>query len=663
MPLHLHLDFESFSLANLKDVGAYRYAFDPSTEILCAGMSLGESKDIYIWSVLRGFELLPDVFTKAFLNSEVLIYAHNAMMEMAMCQALLQKTWGIPCPALSRFRCTASLARRAALPHKLETLMQVLNGEQKKDPRGKALIRKFSMMQPGKKPSRKKPQGCPPVRIRPEDDPLAFGEFMEYCRQDVRAEQEVARRLAYFDEPINNANYSLDAVINARGVTVNLGALEHAQILIGEETKVVSDKFRKITGFEVTQSAKLRMWANTRGSEFQNLQAETIDTFLDKYTCLPEGVSELVDAIRLKQSVAFASIKKVQTMLDCAGPHDNRIRGMLNYHGATTGRWTASLVQFQNMKRSTLANSGDAFLDICAGMSREMLELTYGPVLEVLSSCIRHFVQGPFVDADYSAIEARIVNWLAGQEDALEEYRQGVERYIRMASFIYGISESEVNKFPQRFLGKTTILGCGFQMGPPKFRKSCKEKGYDLPPGLEEIAVKSFRVKHKKVVQYWYLVEKLAKEAILRPTEVFATPAPLPKVRFFCKNVEGIQFLFIQLPSGRKLAYPRPRIVDNRITFFGQRVGVNWGEVDTYGGKLVENITQAVAADIMAHGAHTAEIFGYEIATLIHDQALAYHQPNQTAENFVEKLTLLPPWATGLPLAAEGSIVPFYKKD
>lgn len=265
-----------------------------------------------------------------------------------------------------------------------------------------------------------------------------------------------------------------------------------------------------------------------------------------------------------------------------------------------------------------------------------------------------------FLDADYSAIEARIVCWLAGQEDALEEYRQGIDRYKVMASFIYGIGQDQVNKFPQRYIGKQTILGCGFGMGPVKFRADCMKKGrYDLPLGLEYTAVQGWREKHRKVVAYWYDVEKCAKRAITSPGELIRWR----NVAFCVRTVGGMPFLLIRLPSGRKLAYPRPRISDNRITFFG-KIGTtnNYGDVETYGGKLVENITQAVAADIMANGAHNAENAGYEIATLIHDQALAYVATGQTAEEFVSLLTDLPAWADGLPITAEGDLVPFYRK-
>lgn len=402
MPQHLHLDYETFSEADLKEVGAYRYAFDPSTEIICAAMAL-DNGDPVVWDCLTKYDF-PRHFD-ALENPEVLIYAHNAQFEIAISTALMWKTWGIPCPAIERWRCTMSLARRAALPGGLDKLGEALQISTQKDTRGKALIKKFSMMQKEGRVTKKNPNGVPSRRIYPQDDPVAFGEFLEYCKTDVLLEQEVPRRLSYFDEPINNANYTLHEKINARGVAVNLAALAHAQKLIDEETELVGHRFRELTGFEFTQNKELLKWLHSRGCHIDNLQAETIDNFLEEWEDYDKEkwADEMrnqeqwhsIDALRMKQSVAYVSIKKVQTMLRCAGPHDNRIRGMLNHHGATTGRSTNSLVQFQNMKRSTLGAGWSelAYQAICDGISREMLELCFGPVLEVISSCIRHFVQ------------------------------------------------------------------------------------------------------------------------------------------------------------------------------------------------------------------------------------------------------------------------------
>jgi len=353
---------------------------DEAPWIWKAGIKEGESNEF-------------DKYLDALEDPETLVYAFSAQFEIAISSALMLKTWGIEPPHISRWRCAMSLARRAALPGSLEKLGEVLELTTQKDKKGKVLIRKFCQMQKAKEATLKKP-ALPVRRIYPQDEPEAFAELLEYCKTDVLVERGATKLLSYFDEPINNANYTLHETINARGVAVNLDALRHAQTLIDQETEIVGARFRQLTGFEYTQNKVFIEWLHSQGCHLDNLQAETIDTLLEKYEDVRDDLAcDWLAALRMKQSVAYVSIKKVQTMLDCAGPGDNRIRGMLNHHGATTGRSTNSLVQFQNMKRPTIKDSEGAYKMICEGCSREMLEICYGPVLEVISSCIRHFVQ------------------------------------------------------------------------------------------------------------------------------------------------------------------------------------------------------------------------------------------------------------------------------
>lgn len=283
----------------------------------------------------------------------------------------------------------------------------------------------------------------------------------------------------------------------------------------------------------------------------------------------------------------------------------------------------------------------------------------------------------PILDADFSAIEARIVCWLAGQEDTLDQFtvydaeqdkkkKIDLDPYRLWAAQIYQIPVSQITKFPQRLVGKESTLACGFGLGPDRFRVAVRKKGYEMPLGMEFKAVKAWRTAHKKVVNYWYDLERAAKCAIVQKNTIFK----VRNVSFLHKDIEGTSFLLFKLPSGRKLAYPRPIIRPSRkfedkqeVAFFGNIKGTKWGMISIWGGTFCQAATQAVAADIMAHGALNAERAGYEIATLIHDQALAYHREGQTVEEFVRLLTELPEWAKNLPLAAEGALVPYYRKD
>lgn len=307
--------------------------------------------------------------------------------------------------------------------------------------------------------------------------------------------------------------------------------------------------------------------------------------------------------------------------------------------------------------------------------------------------------------ADYSAIEARIVCWLAGQEDALQQYREGVDRYRIMACSIFGIrNPADVNEFPQRFIGKQAILGCGYQMSGAKFRITVEKFGYkDMPEGLEHKAVKAFRDTHPAIVKLWKDTEQAARSAIATTHKYFTAG----KMSFISRKVAGMKYLFLRLPSGREIAYPQPRLepclrytykglgvqiinpkpddiarADKRvgqsrrhgdggyslkdvITFFGkQGTSRAWGRVQTYGAKLVENGTQGTAADVMSEGCRNAESVGYQSATLIHDEVLAYCDPimGQSVEDLCKQLTTLGSWAAGLPIAAEGKTVKYYTK-
>jgi len=686
MPNILHLDYETFSKADLKKVGAYRYANDPSTEILCIGWAVNDFEPCIIEPDLNnpGYWACTnwDMFEDAWHDPATLIYAHNAQFEIAISDAVLSKMGtDLKPPAHNRWRCTAAMARTAALPASLGRLAEALGLAQQKDTRGAALIRKFCIMQ--------KKTG---TRIMPADQPEAFRELCEYCRQDVRTERAAHHALSAFElkgQPL--ATFQLDIAINSRGLPVNLDGLRKAQVLIDQESSIIGIQFYNLTGFQHSQNVELLKWLKERGYEGENLQVKTIEAALeneedDFEIDVMEGDSlEVKQALTLKSQIGFASIKKIKSMLACAGPHDNRVRGTIIYHGPTTGRWAGALIQPQNFKRPTIDCTDEAYKWICNGIDLEDLRLMFGNPLEVISSCIRHFIHDvstvsmswkepenpayfirmslPMLDADYAAIESRIVCWYAGQEDALQQYRDKVDRYVFMARVIYKKPHGEIDR-EERFVGKQTVLGCGFGMGPPKFRVTAAKFGHVLETGLEDIAVAAFRKANPKIVASWYNTERAAKMAINNKGHKYAVRGCHPGVVFFCVDTAGMTFLFIRLPSGRKLAYPHPRIEDDRVTFWGKSTTAQWERIHTYGGKLVENIVQGIAADIMAHGACNAESHGYEIATLIHDEALAYYHEyrGETVEDFVNLLVELPSWATGLPVEAEGEIVPYYKK-
>jgi DNA polymerase len=745
MPNILHLDFESFSSCDIRDVGGYRYANDPSTEILCCAVALNDEEPV-LW-LPYDYVLITDWYAnetheqawcliEEAQKPDTIVYAHNASFEIAMSDALWQKTFGFAPPQHRQWRCTAAMARRAALPHALGKLAEKLNLKHQKDKRGDTLIRTFSI--PQKKPAKKwnlEPGG----RITPQMAPELFREFCEYCLQDVRAEQEVARVLGPFEmQGMVLEAFFADIEINSRGLPVNLLALENAQRLIDEETARISAEFSALTGLSPNQNQALLGWLKAKGYIRDDLKAATIDEELEDFdistsawddTDATGDPAAVYQALQLRKQFSYAAVKKIPKMLACAGPHDNKVRGTIIPFGAGPGRWSGSLIQPQNFKRPTLKHTEEAYRDIEAGESADIIKLLYGGPLEVVSSSIRHFIhdsrecdcwayggcdlcdftgyqEHDMLDVDYNAIESRIVCWLAGQDDALEEYRNGVDRYCRMASRIFGIPEEDIQRrvkagdaeaILMRFIGKQCILGCGYGMGSTKYGATCENLGTKVSSELSQLAVSTFRETNPKIVQFWYDTERAAKAAIQNKGQRYT----VGKIQFFSMDIAGMHYLMMRLPSGRHIAYPEVSLVyetpqdvptdaeweamsdaeksflyndekpivkparkdRGRITFYAQPQGTSiWGRVDTYGGKLVENATQGTAADVMMCGLINAERAGYKAATLIHDQILAYKEEHQTVEELVQLMTSLPAWATGLPIAAEGKVVPFYKK-
>jgi DNA polymerase len=677
MPTVLHLDYETFSAVNLKKYGAYRYAACPLAEILLMAVAIGEADPMLFVPEMYETDLLstsPGMLERVaseIEKSDTVIYAHNATFEIAITKYLWVKTFGkdIPMPRLEQWRCTQAMARRAALPASLENIGAELELTQQKDKRGSSLIGVFCS-------PRKPTKLNPATRIYPFDSPQDFKDFGAYCVQDVIVERQVHKALHKFDvqgSPLDT--WQIDKRINDRGVPINVTALQNAKKIVFNAKDIVKTEFHKITGLMPSQRDKVLEWLQENGYPGKNLQAGTMEKYIEDETW---GTKKSREALRLREAFSYAGVAKIDSMLGCECG-DGYVRGTLKYYGAfRTGRWAGQLIQPQNFKRPSIKDTDIAYQMIQDGCTAEELYLVHGNPIEVVSSCIRHFIQPhpykakAFFDADYAGVEARIVCWLAGQEDALQEFRDNVDVYIRLAASIFEMPEEKISKDGiERFVGKQAVLGCGFQMGAPAFRDTCIKYGQDIPIEMAEIAVETFREVRNKVARLWPACDKAAKQAIQNPGKWFRAGDKLAFARTTVQPC-GIDYLVMRLPSGRTLAYPRPAIemvekfgkMREQITFYGLLPGkkVKWGRISTYGGKLVENATQATAADFMGHGAHIAEQRGFEICALVHDEAIAYEHPTLTIDDFVEALTTLPDWAEGMPLAAEGKIIPYYLK-
>jgi DNA polymerase len=696
-----HLDFETFSEADIRKVGTFGYARHPSTQILCLAISREDREPLLwvppLWADLPFIDPIEqdealDMIWDMILDRESVVYAHNAPFEYAIWNNVMaEKVAGIK-PVHGKvwfdylrpeqMRCTAAMARRACIPHSLEKCAAYLGLVQQKDTKGKSLIQKLCIPQ---KPDKDHAEVW---RRTPTMDPVRFRALCEYCVQDVKVEMQVEKALHLFDAAgLSHDVFVHDLIINERGFPVDLPALKRADAMIDEVTAEAHEEFVQLTGFAPTQTKVLLPWLQEHGYTGANLQAGTMEDEMEEWSPpTPDqlgGLDKLAKrALELRQTISFAAVKKVKSMLLLADPEDSRIRGTLFYHGASTGRWSSKLVQQQNLKRST-KDSEDAFAMLRSGAPMCAIELVHGPILQTLATCIRHFINDgdePLDSVDYAAIEARIVCWLAGQEDALEEFRQGIDRYKVMAAKIFRTTIAHITK-DQRFVGKQTVLGCGYGMGANKFIGTCESYGETVSVEVAELAVNTFRETHKQVTSLWYKLEGACKRAILTPGQKIKVGDHLT---VFCMTTAGKRFLMIRLPSGRHLSFPEPRIetklssiqdefaskwgqpaqTTDRITFYGQIPGkAIWGRIETYGGKLVENVTQGVAADCMGVGAINATKAGHNIIMLVHDEAVRTTRGSaHTLEHFIKCLTDMPAWAEGLPLVAEGETIPWYRK-
>jgi len=708
----IHLDYETRSRADIRKFGGHRYAVDPTTEVFFAAVSEDKpDAPVFLW-VNPKFEIpgvvesdpeaLP-LIGNAFGNGWS-IYAHNAAFEAAITGQFFDML-GAPNPKLEQWRCTAAMARRAAIPSSLDGVGEFLGLTTTKDKTGKALIQKFSI--PAKSGKRKG------EFVEPHEDPEAFRAFRafgEYCKKDVVVEKLVHRELAAFElKGVDLESFQFDMRMNNRGVLVNIPAMEKTQILVEEFEAQKVEEFRAMTGLNPSQREKVLGWLNERGYPGKDMTAATVQDVLDNGPEAYGMTAEAFKALVIKNQVGFAALKKIPTMLGAACP-DSRVRGAFMWSGAErTHRTAGRIIQPQNFRRPTVPQTGLAFKLLSRGTDSETLEALFGPTLETVASCIRHFVMGPAFDADYSAIEARINPWLCGQEDKLEAFRRKEPIYENMASRIFQKLVSEIgSRSIERFVGKTSELGCGYNMGADKFKATCEGYGQNISQELAEKAVAIWRKSNPIIVSAWKSIDRAAKDAIKNPGKTFSG-VTTNRIRFGMTKKGGFSALAMLLPSGHKLIYPRAflkpvfsvfvgrkmhKFYDQRkaeqfardesgrilragkpdpglsvshgeeVQFWGKLPGQSnkWGWVSSYGGKFLENACQATAGDILTNGLLIAEKAGFEVCMVVHDQALATYNPDLSIELFCKCLCDLPAWADGLPIEAEGAVVPYYLK-
>jgi len=649
----LHLDVETFSSINLKKAGAYKYVEAPDFEILMLAYAFDE-EPTHIVDLASG-ELLPDRVLEAFKDSKIQKCAHNANFE----RLTIGKSF-LPIEA-EQWNCSAVKSAYCGLPLGLDMVSKALKLEDKaKDAAGKALINYFC------KPCKPTKTNGKRTRNLPHHDPEKWASFLAYCVQDVEAEREVMRKLAEYELPQQEKYYYvIDQKINDRGIFMDLDMVRSAVKIESTFKKLIISQMREVSGIENPNSpAQLKGWLS------QAMQKEITSLAKDEIPkLLQETESEAVrDILMLRKKSSKTSTRKYTAMLNCFCK-DGRAHGLFQFYGANrTGRWAGRLIQLQNLRRNNLKDL-ELAREVVKEGDFEIMELLFDNVADILSQLIRtSFIpsQGNiFAVADFSAIEARVIAWLAGEQWRLDVFHSHGKIYEASAAMMFGAPIESIGKGSDlRAKGKVAELALGFQgsVGALK-RMGGEDMGLDEPEMLA--IVKKWRKANPAIVKMWYDIEKLAKAAIKHKRRIVS------KYKGLAFEFDGTM-LTIELCSGRKLFYYRPRFGKNH---FGSESikyqGVNqetkqWTYLDTYGGKLVENIVQATARDLLAVAMRALAEKGKDMVMHVHDEVICEVKVKNGAAELEEMCRLMSKgvsWAEGLPLDVDGYLTKFYKKD
>lgn len=637
----LALDLETYSAVNLAQCGVYRYCDDPSFRILLCSCSVDDG-DVVTVDLASG-EQLPAEVVAALDDPSVVKWAYNAAFERTCLSAYLGYRLD---PA--GWRCSMVWAATLGLPLSLKDVGAVLGLDHQKLAEGKDLIRYFSL------PSKTG------TRHLPADDPDAWELFKQYNARDVEVETAIRRKLSH--HPVSDdvwEQYEADQRINDRGIHIDTQLATNAMVCDEQYRERALARAQELTGLDNPASPlQLQGWLNEQGCQIGSMAKEDVDTALDTAT------GEVKDALELRQDLSKSSVAKYRKMAD-ATCSDNRAHGLLQFYGASrTGRWAGRLVQVQNLPRNYLPDLAQA-RSLVRHSDFDALELLYPSVPDTLSQLIRTaFIPSKnhrFIVADYSAIEARVLAWLAGEEATLAAFKNGEDLYCATASAMFGVPvEKHGANGELRQKGKIAVLACGYN-GSVGALKAMGALKMGLTEGELQPIVDAWREANPNIVAMWRDVDQAAIEAI-------ATRRTVALGNLSFTATKGM--LFITLPSGRRLAYVKPGLGVNRfggtsVTYWGQGINRKWRQLETYGGKLVENIVQAAARDLLAEAITRIEKAGHQVVMHIHDEVVI-DEPTGSGTTVADICTLmnqLPTWAMGLPIDAAGYECDFYMKD
>jgi len=661
VPYASSIDVETFSDVDLKKCGVYKYASSPNFEILLFGVSVNGGK-VTVYDLASG-DTVPEDIIRALSDNSVIKWAYNASFERVCLSVWLRRnypqyfsSYSIEDDTVrnyldpSSWRCSLVWGAYMGLPLSLEGIGKVLKLENQKMAEGKALIRYFCV------PCKPTKANGGRMRNLPEHDPVKWSTFIAYNKRDVETEMAIQQKLSKFPVPdFLWEEYHLDQEINDRGIQLDMVLVEQAIAIDERSREELSAKMQQLTALENPNSVQqMKEWLTKHGLEVDSLDKKAVKELLK--TAPPE----LAEVLELRRQLAKSSVKKYQTMQNavCA---DGRARGMFQFYGANrSGRWAGRLIQLQNLPQNHMAHLEDARSLVRSG-DYALLSALYDSVPEVLSELIRTaFVPRDgykFIVSDFSAIEARVLSFLAGESWRLKVFAENGDIYCASASAMFHVPvEKHGQNAHLRQKGKIAELALGYG-GSVGALKSMGALEMGLAEEELQPLVDAWRTSNPNIVQLWWDVDNAVKTTVRQRLDT---------------ETHGIRFryrsgmLFIVLPSGRQLCYVKPKMGTNKfggesVTYEGVGSTKKWERIESYGPKFTENVVQAISRDILMYAMRTLShcfIVGH-----VHDELIIECSMDVSPDAVCEQMGKTPPWIKGLNLRADGYETMFYKKD
>lgn len=660
----LTIDLETYSPQDIGKVGAYRYAQDPDFEILLASAAVDEHRVVLIDTTDNGNAGLaavkPPLFDPRFTKR-----AWNAAFEWWCLSEYFHLTQQQREDWLEQWEDSMVHAMYCGLPASLKEAGKALRlpEDKAKMREGAALIRYFCC------PCKPTKTNGGRTRNLPDHDPAKWEIFRQYNIRDVETERHIDNLLAPFTVPdFIWQQWRDDVRMNSRGIATDANLTSGALWCGQQYSAELFEEAQRITGLTNPNApGQLRDWLNDNGADLPDLQNATVAEALKQ----PQNPA-VKRVLEIRQGLGKSSLKKYDAIQAATGP-DGRIRGTLQFYGATrTGRWAGRLLQVQNLPRTYLKHQNEV-RQLIKGKQVDALEMIYGDVNDVLSQMIRTaLIPAPgsvFIDADFSAIEARLIAWEAKEEWVLDVFRTTGKIYETTAAKMFGIPVETIVKghpnYSYRQRGKVATLALGYQGGVGAMRRMDVSGALkDLPDEEIQDMVNRWREQNPNIVQLWRTMEHAAKFVINSKRGCLAIPGVT--FRMEASTTCPFPFMTMSLPSGRKLYYADPRVGDDGHIHYMEQTDRGWQDSETYGGKLTENLTQAIGRDCLEFALDNLKAAGFKVVFHIHDEVVIERQTNDPEADLYEVRRIMSqpaPWAKGLPLNAEGWVGDFFTKD